>query len=217
VALLSLGLSACQDVEVRPFPPGQGQDPNADAARYPAGPYSVTLGGVIPNFKLQGYPDPTVDRTTLQPMQLADFYNPTGDEAYPPASIYGEGPKPKALWLNVSAIWCGPCQYESAEVLPVEHAKYAPLGAELLLYLADTAVVGDPAQGTHLTLWTEKYGTAWPAVVDPSYKLASSFQGATYPINIVIDTRTMVIETTLNGIPQPGSQFYSTLEAVLEQ
>ena len=212
-ALLSSG---CDQVEVRPFPPGQGQDPNASGVNYPSGPYGIAVGNVISNFRFRGLANPAADASTFVDIQLADFYNPTGSDSFAADSPYGERPKPRALWLNLSAVWCGPCQQESEEILPEEHEKYAPQGAELFVVLADSALPGDPATEQNLINWTTKYGTAWPAGIDPSYKLPSLFTGSAYPINLVIDTQTMEIAAIIAGIPDTGSKFYQELEALLE-
>jgi hypothetical protein len=216
LALGLLSLAACDDVEPRPFAPGQGQDPNASGVRYPSGPYGVEIGSVIGNYTFRGMVNPSAS-TTFVEMQLADFYNPTGDELFLADSVYGERPKPTALWINISAVWCGPCQFESEEILPEEHAKFAPQGAELMVLLADGATVGKPATENNLLTWTSSYGTAWPAVIDPTYKLASLFQSSAYPINIVIDTATMQIAAVGTGLPSKESEFFVALEDVLAQ
>ena len=52
----------------------------ADAAipvEYPSVTFGTTEGSVIQNYSFQGFPDP-LRGTDLQPVQLADFYNPAG-------------------------------------------------------------------------------------------------------------------------------------------
>ncbi len=214
LALALVALCGCDNVEPRPFAPGQGQDPNASGVPYPSGPYGVEIGSVIGNYAFRGMVNPAVD-TTFVELQLADFYNPTGQGSFAAESVYGERPKPLALWINISAVWCGPCQFESEEILPEEHARFAPQGAELMVLLADGATVGKPATENNLLTWTSSYGTAWPAVIDPTYKLASLFQSSAYPINIVIDTMTMQIAAVGTGLPTEESAFFVALEDVL--
>jgi hypothetical protein len=216
LALALLLLAGCEE-EPLPFAPGQGQDPNASGIRYPAGPYGVEPGSVISNYKFRGMVNPAVDKTFVD-MQLADFYNPTGDETFPAESAFGEKPKPKALWLNISAVWCGPCKFESEEILPEEHEKYAPQGAEIFVLLADGGTVGKPATENNLVTWTDRYKTAWPAAVDPTHTLASLFQSSAYPINMVIDTRTMQLQIVLAGVPQGANNaFIVELENTLAE
>src|SRR5687768_17367196 len=106
--------------DVEDFEENQGQDATTSESRieYPVGPYGTDVGSIIANFRFRGYPSPMSDNETIGDVQLADFYNPTGTEQFPADSIYGARPKPKVLLLNVSAVWCGPCNYESDVVLP---------------------------------------------------------------------------------------------------
>lgn len=217
-AALAMGASGCagEDESAPPFPEGQGQEPHVGAA-YPAGPYGIEKGSIVENYKFIGFPDPSKDSATLREIQLADCYNPTGDESWPADSIYAGKKKPKALLIVVSAVWCGPCQYENAEILPGEYAEYGPRGAEFMLQLADGPTVGEPAETKHLVNWTKKYGTAWPAVLDPSSKLSALFEADAFPANLLIDTTTMEIVEVVAGVPEAGSSFFNSLEALLDK
>jgi hypothetical protein len=212
VSTLAVSMTGCVD-ETPPFPEGQGQSPNA-AARYPAGPYGIDKGAVVANYKFVGFPSPDTDNQALREVQLADFYNPTGDELWPEDSFYGAQPKPKALLISVSAVWCGPCQYENAEILPGEYADLNPKGVEFLLNLADGPTVGEPAETKHLVSWTKKYGTKWPAVIDPSYKLSALFEADAFPANIIVDTRTMTVVDVVAGVPD--DKFMNQLKTLVE-
>jgi hypothetical protein len=215
LAALSAGCAGeTIEEDAPPFPEGQGQSPNV-GARYPAGPFGIEKGSISENYKFIGFPDPSKDKSALREIQLADFYNPTGDEVWPADSIYAGKKKPKALLIVVSAVWCGPCQYENAEILPDEYAKYNPLGAEFFLLLADGPTVGKPAETKHLINWTTKYNTAWPAVLDPGSKLSALFEADAFPANLLIDTTTMEIVDVVAGVPEQGSSFYVALEGLL--
>ncbi len=204
------------DVQAPDFADEQGQVTHVDVA-YPAGPYGLEIGSIAENYKFIGYPNPQNDQENYYEIQLADFYNPTGDEVYPEGSVHGAGKdKPTVLLVAVAAVWCGPCQYENAEILPGEHLEYAPRGAEFLLQLADGPTVGTPAKFSHLKTWTTKYDTAWPAVIDPSSKLSELFAADAFPANILIDTTTMEILDIVAGVPPEGDAFYATLEAHLK-
>ncbi|MFO0549259.1 MAG: TlpA family protein disulfide reductase [Polyangiaceae bacterium] len=215
VAASTVALAGC-DEEAPPFPEGQGQSSNP-SARYPQGPYGIEKGSVIQNYKFVGFPDPLADKENAVEIQLADFYNPSGDELYEAGSKYGEGtPKPRALLINIAAVWCGPCQFESKEILPEEYEKYRPRGAQFLLELADGPNVGEPAEFSHLVSWTTKYKTAWPSAIDPSYKLSALFEADAFPANILIDTSTMEIVSVVAGVPESGDDFFKSLDALLE-
>ena len=205
----------CDDNRAPPFPEGQGQSPDPGSP-YPAGPYGVTVGAVIQNFGFVGFANPEDNASEKQAIELADFWNPTGEDTFPEGSIFGEGgPKPTVLVVIVSAVWCGPCQYEAAELLPEEHANYSPRGGQFLLVLADGPSPGSPAELSQLQAWVGKYETRFPAVVDPQYQLGSLFPSTAYPANILIDTSTMEIIEVVAGIPEEGSSFFAQLEAPL--
>lgn len=215
VGSILLGASGC-DVEVPPFPAGQGQ--LKAAVTYPAGPYGVTKGSVITNFVLSGFVDPSVnaDPAALVPITLGDFYNPTGDEVYPAGSVHGEGkPKPKALLIDIGAVWCTPCQYEAKVILPKLYEQYKPLGAEFLFDLADGATNGVAATPKELVTWVTKYKSHFPCALDPDRKLGASFNTDSFPVNMVVDTRTMQIADIIPGIPDEEGAFFKTLEALL--
>ncbi|NUP06458.1 MAG: TlpA family protein disulfide reductase [Polyangiaceae bacterium] len=177
----------------------------------------MEIGRVVENYRFAGFANPLLDKDSAIYVEMADFYNPTGTDVYPEGSPYGAGsPKPKALLINVSAVWCGPCNYENDQVLPVEYAKYAPRGAQFFLQLADGPTVGTPAKFSHLVNWTTKYDTAWPAVIDPSSKLSELFEANAFPANIIIDTKTMTIVDVIAGAPEAGSPFFTNLESLID-
>jgi hypothetical protein len=204
VSLVSVAVVGCAE-EAPPFPEGQGQEPDASAL-YPEGPYGIDKGSVIANYEFVGFPNPSLDTGNLRPIQMADFYNPTGEDVYPAGSLYGEGnPKPKALLITVAAVWCGPCNLEARDILPDEYLELHPKGVEFFLNLADGPTGGVPAETKHLVNWTTKYGTSWPSVIDPSYKLSALFSADAFPANLIIDTTTMKIVDVIAGVPDPAT------------
>jgi len=70
----------------------------------------------------------------MQNIELADFYNPHADDSsyvpsdptqddrrFPIGSLYGSNtPKPKALSISISSLWCGACKSEAKTVLPAK-------------------------------------------------------------------------------------------------
>jgi AhpC/TSA family len=222
---LSLLASACNsdtdvesgdtEVEAPPFPEGQGQAPNASAV-YPAGPYGINPGSIVSNFKFVGFPTPDQGTDAAFNVSLSDFYNPTGTDVFPEGSPYGAGePKPKALMVIVSAVWCGPCNQEADQILPGKYDEYQPKGVEFLLNLADGPTQGIPAEFKHLKNWVKKYETRFPAVVDPSYKLSALFQQNAFPANMLIDTRTMEIVESIAGAPDAA--FYAKVDKLVAE
>src|SRR5689334_20952877 len=109
--MLGSGLAACaEEIEVPEFEEAQGQGVEAVHA-YPPGPFGIGLKSVIPNLKFHGFHNPQLQATTQELIELAEFYNPTGTDTFPSDGAYKPGqPKPKVLWIVVSAQWCGPCK-----------------------------------------------------------------------------------------------------------
>lgn len=201
------------DVEAPDFEAEQGQVTHV-AVDYPAGPYGLEIGSIAENYKFVGYPNPSADQDKYYEIQLADFYNPTGDGVYPEDSPQAGKLKPTVLLVTVAAVWCGPCNLEASEA-PDVYADYAPRGAEFLLQLADGPTVGTPAKFSHLKSWTTKYDNAWPSVIDPSSKISELFEADAFPANIIIDTKTMEIVEVIAGMPPQGGAFYQKLEEYL--
>lgn len=198
------------DVEAPAFEEGQGQDPHA-AVEYPAGPYGLEIGSIAENYKFVGYPNPAADQDNYYEIQLADFYNPTGDGVFPEGSVHGAGnPKPTVLLVTVAAVWCGPCNLEASEAAAM-YEEFESRGAGFLLQLADGPTVGTPAKFSHLKTWTTKYDNAWPSVIDPTSKLSELFEADAFPANILIDTTTMEIVEIVAGAvsSDPSSQIYT--------
>ncbi len=194
---------------------------------YPAGPYNVQPGDVIADFGFTGFPNPKLENATLVLIKLSDFYNPhAGDASYLPAdpsvddrlfaadSPYGAGTKkPRAMAINIGAIWCGPCNYEAKTELPLHYTKYKPIGGEFLFQLADGATQGTAATPKDLTNWTKKYKVDYPSTIDPSKQLAALFDANAYPANMIIDLRTMRIVAVVSGVPDEA--YWGKFEATI--
>jgi hypothetical protein len=210
--------SGCDEsVMAPPFPEGQGQAPRTGPP-YPGGPYGIEKGAVIANFSFPGFPDPSSDKSETFTLQLADFYNPTGEDVYPEGSVHGAGlPKPRALLVNVGAVWCQPCQYEADKVLPPHYEEFSPLGVEFFFILVDGPNVGTAATFNNLIAWTTKYETFWPSVIDPQYTVGSLFKSAAFPVNILIDTQTMEIVEAVAGLPEEDGPLFSALDELVDQ
>jgi hypothetical protein len=213
------------DTAAPEFPANSGQAAKQKNP-YPAGPYGINPNSVAPDFEWVGYQNPSVKNDSLQTIRLSDFYNPHAtDPNYVPvdaahddrlfqSELYGVGTKkPKALSIDIGSVWCGPCNQEAKVDLPPLHAKYKPLGGEFLLQLGDSATQGKPATPKDLFNWTKKYKVDFPSTIDPDYKLGELFAANAWPANVMIDTRTMKIVTSVAGVPQ--ASYWAKFEKLL--
>ncbi len=199
----------------------------AEKPTYPAGPYNVQPGDVIADYAFEGFANPLLASGELKPILLSDFYNPHADDPsyapgdpsvddrlFPKDSHYAAGtPKPKALVIDIGAIWCGPCNYEAKIELPPRRLKYHPIGGEILFQLADGATQGVAATQKDLVNWTKKYKVDYPSTIDADKQLAALFDANAYPANMIIDLRTMRIVAVVAGVPDEA--FWTKFEATI--
>jgi hypothetical protein len=217
---LLLGTVACGTSydydEPKDFREGSGQEAMGDELAYPPGPYGYGIGSVIPPYEFIGYQHPESELYgPMRRINLAEYYNPTGVELYAPGGGMPEGaPRPVALLLSMSAVWCPPCNQEADSILPVRYTNLKPRGAEFLVNLADSAMPGSPATKGNLDAWIEKYDIEYPLVLDPTYKLSPVMAQPAWPANFIIDTRTMRIAKSVAG--SPDSLFWNTMSQVLD-
>jgi hypothetical protein len=183
---------------------------------YPTGPFGIGKGSIISNYKFVGYVNSVVNNGTLAEIQMAEFYNPTGDGVFEEGSVFPVGSaKPKALLIVVASVWCGPCNYEAASVLPGLRLQYKPQGGEFLAQLADGPTPGKAATQKSLYNWATKYDVDYPLTIDPTYKLGALFEADAFPANMIIDPRTMKIIEVIAGSAEEGSSFWKTYENVM--
>jgi hypothetical protein len=237
ISLLFPALPGCNDPfgndlisdHAPPNPPALPADAAVPEA-YPQGPFGVTAGTIVENYAFLGFPDPQVS-TELVAMQLGDFYNPHVDDPsykpapgedddryYPPGSLYNAGaktpqPKPRALFIDVASVWCAPCNQEAKTELPGRYAKYKPCGGQFLFQLAQGPANGSVATEQNLVAWTTAYKVSYPATIDMLNQLAALYGGQTFPDAVIIDTRTMKVETVAMGVPDDS--LWSKLESML--
>jgi hypothetical protein len=226
----SIGCGGSDSITVPSFQKGQGQVPQTGVT-YPDAPYGINVGSVVANYQFVGYVDSVSNKMTdvgMQGIALSDFYNPHADDPtyapatpadddrlYPAGSIYGEGnAKPKALLIDVSAVWCPPCNEESRDILDPKYAALHPTGGEFLLDLTDGPNPGTAATPEDLDAWTNGYQEPFPAVIDPEYELAALFAADFYPANLIVNTRNMKICKVVSGAPDAQTwQLYSSVIA----
>lgn len=252
LSLAALGCTAQTEEPIGPvgeFADGQGQLAT-DLPDYPnRADWGLDVENVIPDWSFIGYAnaeDPNL--SGMQLIRLSDFYNPHGydyadcvkggatdcatkfpDAVFPKGSPWGEGqPKPRALSIGQSAVWCGPCNIEAKSILPGKAAKYQPLGGQFFVGLVDGPKPGSSATYLDITNWTKKYNVPYPLVTDPNGFLPQLFPPS-LPSNAVIRTYDMRILLVAAGAPEdpessvckqfpnePACKFFPTFEKALE-
>jgi len=204
------------------FADGQGQAAVEQAAYADTADWGVTVGTAIPNWAFVGFANsenPALQG--LQQISLSDFYNPHGyeyaacvkggatdcaskfpDAVFPAGSPFGEGqPKPRALSVGQSAVWCGPCNNEAKLLLPGKAKEYLAKGGQFMIALVDGPKQGVPATYKDISNWTNKYEVAYPLLTDPNDFLPQLFPPS-LPSNGIIRTSNMHIEMVIAGAPE---------------
>ena len=187
---------------------GAGCGEDGATTVYPHGPCGTVAGATVPNYVFTGYARPGEEMGEAYRgfVSLADFYNPSGDGLFEAGSPYGEGsPKPRALMVNKSALWCLPCQDEARRVLPEMRAEFGPKGLQILVAIIAGVDPGVEGNFDDLDLWIESFDVNYLAVIDPHGHLGAIFDSNAFPGNMIIDTTTMRIIEVVGG--EPGDSF----------
>ncbi len=190
-------------------PQGSGHDTNPDGVPYPnpAGGYGRNAragkvpGSIIQNFKFLGYTNPADQSQGLQTISLADYYDPCQK-------------RHKLLHLTVAAIWCGPCNVETA-ALVADKAGLASDSIMILQALDDGPTQGMGATTKDLQNWISIHHATFPEMLDPGlHNLNGFFNAAAIPWNADVDVRTMELLTSGVGEEDPTTDFASPLAEV---
>jgi hypothetical protein len=180
-------------------------DTNPYGVAYPAQSpgYGARKGSVagdqIPDYKLEGYPDSNVTGG-LQTVSLADFYDPSGQIQIPGGAL-----GVKIIHLNVAAVWCGPCNQETDEMVPL-NSMLAQEGVVFLQALVEGPTSGVGATVMDLDSWIQNHSTTFTELLDPEgATLGQLFNLASIPFNLDIDARSMEILSSASGsVDVPG-------------
>ncbi|MEM1034618.1 MAG: hypothetical protein AAF928_10095 [Myxococcota bacterium] len=229
MALATVGCTTTEEVDdegndgsAPEFADGQGQAPwdATPAAAYPEGPFGTTEGQVIGNVSFIGYYS-FVTSNALDRIELADFYNPTGDAVYPAEHPYAGRALPKVLVLTRSAVWCPPCNQEAAET-PEHRAAYGD-DVMFITTLFDDGNPNDPGRADvdDLTGWGQDYDPDYPITLDPDSSVGNLYPSGSIPGLVIIRTSDMRMVQFHNGLtfdPNSGAldpRFWDTVDDII--
>ncbi len=155
-----------------------------------------TPGSVIQNFKFLGYPNADASKG-LQTIALADYYDPCGKRL-------------KVLHLSVAAVWCEPCNEETAAFVAAK-AQTDAEGVVVVQALSDGPVQAVGATQSDLNFWVKKNAVNFTEMLDPNLaNFGIFFNDAAVPWNADIDPRTMEIVDQGTGYAGSVSSELST-------
>ncbi len=178
-------------------------DPPDYLADYPEGPYGNELHSIMPNYRFMGWNNPKeveYDTEKLEPIQLADFYDPDGTKNI------------KIILINSSAQWCPPCKAEYSHFKTNgTFAEYREKGVMFLGSLMENNAY-DPPRYIDGQAWVKSFQVEFPFVIDTSFKLGGLFSIDAIPNNTLIDAQTMEIIQLL-----PGGDTEGLLSAIDKQ
>lgn len=175
---------------------GAGCDPTAPAA-YPAGPYGHEADAVIQDFCVRGFTSPGA--TTLAPMALHDFYDPSGSGK-------------RLLWLSGTEMWCDPCNRQTAEYgATVQLLAGKSVAFFQVIFTGPKVGVGPTA--SELKAWDDAYELPFWLAMDDQRFTKDDFPQP-HPTALLIDTKTMRILYRMVGFT-PAAELAAHIEGYL--
>ena len=165
---------------------GSGGGSACDSSLYPCGPFGTNAGDVITNLSFVGRYDSNGDNVITN----------KDDATTIALSKYYLDTNVRALILSASAQWCSPCRAEQPEL----QALYEEHGGQLAILEAMVQKLdASPSDLGTIDTWRDEFGLEFDLVVDPSNVLAPYYDISAFPMNMVIDPRTMTIVWQANG------------------
>lgn len=155
----------------------------------------ATPGNRVPNVRFLAHANLDTSTKTaatgdLTPVQLSDFYDPTGT-------------KFRIIRIVVGALWCGPCNQEADFIVANKIPEtVAPDGAVLISALTEGPSPGTPATQLDLETWITKHALNVTTMLEGDNKLGALWLQDAIPENITIDARSMEILSKEAGFSQ---------------
>jgi hypothetical protein len=160
-----------------------GGDGGATSCQYPAGPYGLTQGSIVPpDLSWQGFAENGDNTPTT--IRISDFLDCDGSKGI------------NALLVAEAAYWCDKCVKEAQGTVPLlGPGEWGQKGVHVVtLVVQDFS--GNPATITTARNWRTTYQLTQETVcADPDW----TFGDSAMPLNILIDPRTMRIVYVRGG------------------
>jgi len=124
--------------------------------------------------------------------QAIDFI----ETAFPGLSFTLSSLRGKVILLNLSAMWCGPCQSEAGELMDI-YEKYKDQGFEIVQCIFEDED-GQATDMEDLGRWIARFGITFTVVNDADDSTVNAYEVSYIPLNLVID-RDFVIRYRASG------------------
>lgn len=146
-----------------------------------------TPGDRIPNLTFQAYVDG--DKSNLQTVSLADFYDPTSK-------------KYKLLHIEGSATWCAICG-SVADATTIVKPAYQAKGIVYLEVIVSGQKQFRGPSGDEVTGWIDSHHSNFTTAYDVRARRMSTIgvDGSVMPYDVYVDLRTMEIVESSGGAP----------------
>lgn len=201
-ACSSTGGPATQDDP--PVPP----DPVPPSDPYPLTGFGTNarsgsrFGDRIANYKFLGYREgDDIDRG-LQPIALAEYFDPSGSEH-------------RLIHIQAVGVWSTLSKAQTKLVVPLK-ADLEARKVAWLVSLAEGPIPGTPARQRDLDGWVAHFELPYTIWLDPGGgNLGSFYDRAELPWNADIDARTMEILTSTTGAPKTTAEILDGIDEAI--
>ncbi len=202
--------AACSSNE---SPPTHDDSPVWPAPPPPSAPYPLTgfgtnarsgsrFGDRIANYKFLGYREgDDIDRG-LQPIALAEYFDPSGSEY-------------RIIHIQAVGVWSAFSKAQTKLVVPLK-ADLEARKVTWLVSLAEGPPPGTPAKQRDLDPWIAHFELPYTIWLDPgNANLGPFYDRAKLPWNADIDARTMEILTSTTGAPKTTAEILDGIDEAI--
>lgn len=180
--------------------PKDGSTPSCGPKSYPCGPFGLTAGQLIKNHEFNGFMDPdglckehdkqNVDTSKTVKIALKDYFQ---------ANAKCPSKKKPLLWILGSASWCGICINEIKQVRQALSKGQIDKRVAFINVIIDGSSPGASPTDAITKNWITSKNLQHTVATDANRDLAKYFTKSGFPLNVLVDTKTMKIYYVKNG------------------